>query len=79
MKIGRMSKQCEHTCTIGKIDFYAPEHGYDTELLLDGDVKPDFKEYTVVLFNFCPGCGQELYLEKEEKDGKIKFFRSKGN
>ena len=74
MKLEQFDNQCEDRCMVG---IYSSIEGING-LIYDGLEDTFGKNDRVVLFNFCPACGQEMELEKiETKEGTV--FRRKTN
>lgn len=51
----KLDNQCEHRCIVGCYQFFD-----DSGLIYDGVKNIHVDAKSVTLFNFCPGCGQEL-------------------
>lgn len=60
-------KQCEDRCIIGIID-----DKFGKGLLYDGNVVEEGK---VMLFNFCPACGQELTILRDKNINAMRFSK----
>ena len=60
-------KQCEDRCIIGTID-----DKFGKGLLYDGNVVEEGK---VMLFNFCPACGQELRIMTNKTETGMRFSK----
>lgn len=60
-------KQCEDRCIIGIID-----DKFSKGLLYDGNVVEEGK---VTLFNFCPACGQELTINRNNTEMGMRFTK----
>lgn len=72
-RIHHMSMNCDHLCIIGYITMGNKSTLINSDFVFNGD-NADF----VSLFNFCPGCGQELNIETEQKFvEKITFKENK--
>ncbi len=72
-KIQHMSMCCEHLCKIGFIINDGHIIFISSNFVFNGD-----NADSVTLFNFCPGCGQELNIETEQKFvEKITFNENK--
>lgn len=66
----KFDKHCEHECCIGLV--YSYDYGIGHLLYNNETIKA---KTTVKLFNFCPGCGQELNIKKFHYDESITFTK----
>ncbi len=65
VKILEMDEQCEDRCIIGMLDD-------GMGIVYDGDVIDCGR---VTLFNFCPACGQELTINRNNTKMGMRFTK----
>jgi hypothetical protein len=69
-KIQHTSIHCDDLCLIGYI-----KRGTELILINSSFVLTENNADSVSLFNFCPGCGQELNIETQQKFTEIVKFK----
>jgi hypothetical protein len=69
-KIQHMSMSCDHLCKVGYIT-----RGDNLSLIDRNFVFTGLNADSVHLFNFCPGCGQELNIETHQQFTEIVKFK----
>ena len=75
MDIVRLDAQCEHRCIVGHSILNETGVKNFISMIYDGGKRLNDDSFEIVLYNFCPGCGQELSLlfENGETGTNIKF------
>lgn len=71
-KINKLDSQCEHECVIGTCHIDG-----ERTILYNNQCISKTDDFNIFLFNFCPACGQELNLEKIEKQTLVCFQKSR--
>jgi hypothetical protein len=75
LKITRLDEQCEDRCIIGRVILNTSVLE-DYDIIYDGDSEHNRDTSKAVLYNFCPGCGQELNVKhKVVSNGRFITFK----
>lgn len=71
MEIKKLDIHCEHRCIVGHSVLNEPGSKNHMSLIYDGDRRLVDDSFQIILYNFCPGCGQELTLDFKNRQTEI--------